>query len=192
MKATNGDGHVAIELHDGHDAVQDAKTGMKQAQQGPRPSTMKHPTSVAHPPPPTSTLLVRVEDSCRIILRFDGVSAHVPTLVLPGNGKRQLPGLLRPCLGGKGEEAQQAPRDRQILHGVSGEVNPGEVLALMGPSGGGKTSLLALLGGRSTARLEGTITFNGAKMNKAVKRKLGYVMQDDLLFAELTVYETLY
>ncbi|GIL50151.1 hypothetical protein Vafri_6284 [Volvox africanus] len=62
----------------------------------------------------------------------------------------------------------------------------------MGPSGGGKTSLLTLLGGRSTARLEGSVNFNGSKMSKALKRKLGYVMQDDLLFAELTVYETLY
>lgn len=47
----------------------------------------------------------------------------------------------------------------------------------MGPSGGGKTSLLTLLGGRSTARLGGTIAFNGAKMTKATKRKMGYVSQ---------------
>ncbi len=47
----------------------------------------------------------------------------------------------------------------------------------MGPSGGGKSSLLAVLGGRSTARVAGTIAFNGRTMDKQVKRKLGYVMQ---------------
>lgn len=47
----------------------------------------------------------------------------------------------------------------------------------MGPSGGGKSSLLAVLGGRSTARVSGTIAFNGRTMDKQVKRKLGYVMQ---------------
>jgi len=78
------------------------------------------------------------------------------------------------------------------LFNVSGCVHPGELLALMGPSGSGKSSLLTVLGGRSTARTTGTITFNGAPLNKGSKRKLGFVSQDDLLFAELTVFETLY
>lgn len=60
-----------------------------------------------------------------------------------------------------------------------------QVLALMGPSGSGKSSLLATLGGRSTARTTGSITFNGQPLTKAVKRKLGYVTQDDLLYAEV-------
>lgn len=38
-------------------------------------------------------------------------------------------------------------------------------------------SLLTLLGGRSTARLQGSITFNGSGLSKASKRKLGYVAQ---------------
>lgn len=38
-------------------------------------------------------------------------------------------------------------------------------------------SLLTLLGGRSTARLQGSITFNGNGLSKASKRKLGYVAQ---------------
>ncbi|MEW5318872.1 MAG: hypothetical protein WDW38_010056 [Sanguina aurantia] len=83
-------------------------------------------------------------------------------------------------------------KERQVLFDVSGAVQPGEVLALMGPSGSGKTSLLAVMGGRSTARSSGSITFNGEAPNKAIKRKMGFVAQDDLLFAELTVFETLY
>eukprot|EP00198_Chlamydomonas_reinhardtii_P001397 XP_001690733.1 predicted protein [Chlamydomonas reinhardtii] len=120
-------------------------------------------------------------------------------LVLPGGGPSQVGALLTKCKGGAGGTDVEAPKqqvpppkERQVLFNISGEVTPGEVLALMGPSGGGKTSLLTLLGGRSTARLGGTIAFNGAKMTKATKRKMGYVSQDDLLYAELTVYETLY
>lgn len=49
--------------------------------------------------------------------------------------------------------------------------------ATPGPSGSGKSSLLGIIGGRSTARIEGSVTFNGSKLDKATKRKLGYVMQ---------------
>ncbi|KDD73900.1 hypothetical protein H632_c1747p0 [Helicosporidium sp. ATCC 50920] len=71
---------------------------------------------------------------------------------------------------------------------------PGEVVALMGPSGSGKTSLLSIAGGRAqrSMRIQGDVTFNGAPMTKSLKRRLGYVMQDDLLYESLTVFETLH
>lgn len=98
------------------------------------------------------------------------------------------------ALGLKRKGAGDAPpAEKQILFGLSGHVAPGEVLALMGPSGGGKTSLLSALAGRAKfTRREGTVTFNGSKLTKDVKRRIGFVMQDDLLFESLTVYETLY
>jgi ABC-type multidrug transport system ATPase subunit len=63
----------------------------------------------------------------------------------------------------------------------------------MGPSGGGKTTLLSILGGRTPkqTRAEGQVMFNGARITKRVKRQIGFVLQDDLLYATLTVYETL-
>lgn len=42
-----------------------------------------------------------------------------------------------------------------------------------------------MLGGRSTCRITGEMLFNGRKMTKPVKRKLGFVTQDDMLFAEV-------
>ncbi|KXZ52591.1 hypothetical protein GPECTOR_9g636 [Gonium pectorale] len=143
-----------------------------------------------------AAILRSIEKRSQILIRFEDVCAWVPTLVLPG-GESKLSAMLGKlrrgnAAGSESTPKQAPPKERQILFNVSGEVHPGEVLALMGPSGGGKTSLLTLLGGRSTARLGGAITFNGQPLNKPIKRKLGYVAQDDLLYAELTVYETLY
>ena len=76
----------------------------------------------------------------------------------------------------------------QILFDISGSVRPGEVLALMGPSGSGKTSMLSILGGRAqkSMAVQGYTRFNGKPLDKRVKRHLGYVMQDDLLYESLT------
>lgn len=49
----------------------------------------------------------------------------------------------------------------------------------------GKSTLLQVLGGRSTARVTGTMHFNGRPMRKDIKRKLGFVTQDDMLYAEV-------
>ena len=38
--------------------------------------------------------------------------------------------------------------------------------------------------------MSGEVLYNGKKLNKRAKRQVGYVMQDDLLYESLTVYET--
>ncbi|KAL6648774.1 hypothetical protein ACP70R_012998 [Stipagrostis hirtigluma subsp. patula] len=81
---------------------------------------------------------------------------------------------------------------REILSGISGSTSPGEVLALMGPSGSGKTTLLSILGGRAAgAGVEGSVTYNDEPYCKSLKRRIGFVTQDDVLFTHLTVKETL-
>lgn len=65
-----------------------------------------------------------------------------------------------------------------------------------GPSGSGKTSLLSLLAGgwrkaRDAGNLEGEILVNKVPSTKRMKRFIAMVAQDDLLFANLTVEQTL-
>ncbi|GAB4845774.1 ABC transporter G member 22 [Ancistrocladus abbreviatus] len=66
----------------------------------------------------------------------------------------------------------------------------GEMLALIAPSGGGKTTLLNLLSGRLKIN-SGTITYNGQPYSKSFKQRIGFVLQDDLALPHLTVKETL-
>lgn len=67
----------------------------------------------------------------------------------------------------------------QIMFKLAGACYPGEVLALMGPSGSGKTSLLSVVGGRTpkNVQLEGDVLYNNARLTKATKRSVGYVLQ---------------
>ncbi len=78
------------------------------------------------------------------------------------------------------------------MHNLSFTLNSGELLAIMGGSGTGKTTLLSLLNGTLRPQ-EGTITINGHDIAEpAAKALIGFVPQDDLLIEELTVYQNLW
>jgi ABC-type multidrug transport system ATPase subunit len=71
-------------------------------------------------------------------------------------------------------------------------VKPGEVLAIMGASGAGKTSFLDILARkRKKGTVEGEFFLNGRSVSDSrFKRVVGFVDQEDTLMPSLTVYET--
>ncbi|PSC71035.1 ABC ATP-binding isoform 2 [Micractinium conductrix] len=81
---------------------------------------------------------------------------------------------------------------KRILAGVSGRCLPGQLLAVMGPTGSGKTSLINALAGRLPrgGSLEGSVLVNGAPRGRGFRAITAYVLQDDVLFSNLTVRET--
>ena len=84
------------------------------------------------------------------------------------------------------------PNSDNGMHDLSFTLRNGELLAIMGGSGTGKTTLLSLLNG-SMKPQEGTITINGHDISEPkAKDLIGFVPQDDLLIEELTVYQNLW
>ena len=84
------------------------------------------------------------------------------------------------------------PNSDNGMHNLSFTLSNGEMLAIMGGSGTGKTTLLSLLNGTLKPQ-EGSITINGHDISEPeAKNLIGYVPQDDLLIEELTVYQNLW
>lgn len=83
----------------------------------------------------------------------------------------------------------------QILFDVSLEVRRGEVVALMGRNGAGKSTTMKSIMGLM-ARREGAIQFDGADISalpthRIARMGLGYVPEDRRVFSGLTVMENL-
>ena len=84
-------------------------------------------------------------------------------------------------------------KDRQILSDFNLTVEENKILAIVGPSGGGKTTLLRMLAGLEKID-SGEIIYNGESLpiDEMEKRNLlGFVFQDFQLFPHLTVLENL-
>lgn len=85
--------------------------------------------------------------------------------------------------------------ERPVLEGVSLQVPKGKVTALMGASGGGKTTVLRLIGGQYRANL-GRVLFDqtdiGATDRDALyqaRRRMGMLFQFGALFTDMSVFE---
>jgi sulfate/thiosulfate transport system ATP-binding protein len=76
------------------------------------------------------------------------------------------------------------------LDNVSFTVPPGELVALLGPSGGGKTTMLRIIAGLDAAD-SGTVLLEGedASERSARDRGVGFVFQHYALFRHMTVFE---
>ena len=78
------------------------------------------------------------------------------------------------------------------VNNVSFSVNDGELVALLGPSGGGKTTVLRMIGGLEIPT-EGDIFIRGLRVNdiKVQKRNIGFVFQNYALFKNMTVFKNI-
>ena len=83
--------------------------------------------------------------------------------------------------------------DLDVLHDVSLEVVPGETLAIVGPSGGGKTTLCQLIP-RFYDVSTGSISIDGTDIRdltqKSIHENIGIVQQEVFLFAD-TIFENI-
>ena len=83
--------------------------------------------------------------------------------------------------------------DLDVLHDVSLLVQPGETIAIVGPSGGGKTTLCQLIP-RFYDVDEGSISIDGQDIRnvtqKSIHENIGIVQQDVFLFAD-TIFENI-
>ncbi len=85
--------------------------------------------------------------------------------------------------------------ERPILRGLSLAVPRGKVTAIMGASGGGKTTVLRLIGGQQKAQ-QGQVLFDGQDVGRmdtaalyAARRRMGMLFQFGALFTDMTVFD---
>ena len=98
----------------------------------------------------------------------------------------------------KVEGLRKAHGVRQVLRGIDAEVNEGETIALVGPSGGGKSTFLRCLNGL-TSFDAGTVRVAGVELRartspdapqlRALRARVGMVFQSLNLFPHLTALE---
>src|SRR5690606_32413751 len=78
-------------------------------------------------------------------------------------------------------------KDEPILKNVNLDVNAGETIALVGMSGGGKSSLVSLIP-RFYDVNEGQVLLDGIDIRKfkvrSLRDKIGMVLQDNILFSD--------
>jgi phospholipid/cholesterol/gamma-HCH transport system ATP-binding protein len=86
---------------------------------------------------------------------------------------------------------------KTILDGINMDIPRGSIVAFMGPSGAGKTTILRLISGQLRPD-EGTVEVNGQLISSMTDRELhhfrrniGVLLQDGALFTDLTVFENI-
>jgi putative thiamine transport system ATP-binding protein len=92
-------------------------------------------------------------------------------------------------------ELSIALHERVLVPPLTATVRPGEVLALMGESGSGKSSLLACIAGLLVPPLaaRGSVWLDGRDISRVPTeaRRIGLLFQDDLLYPHLSVLDNL-
>ena len=77
---------------------------------------------------------------------------------------------------------------------MSGIAKPGQLVAIMGASGAGKTTLMNMLTNRRPGNLKvsGEVRVNGTNMGRNINRVAGYVQQEELFIPSMNTREHLF
>jgi len=102
--------------------------------------------------------------------------------------------LTRPLLKVEFKDLTLTLGKKKLLRSITGELRPGHVTAVMGPSGAGKTTFLNAIAGKVTGyKINGLVLVNGMKEKiRSYKKIIGFVPQDDIVHGNLTVEENLW
>uniref|UniRef100_A0A6G1SHU1 ABC transporter ATP-binding protein/permease wht-1 n=1 Tax=Aceria tosichella TaxID=561515 RepID=A0A6G1SHU1_9ACAR len=92
--------------------------------------------------------------------------------------------------GGTSDDVGSPEKPKLILNGVDGRIKSGEITAILGPSGAGKTSLLNSLFGKYRTAIHGSIRVTGAPTKKHLT--VCTIPQSDFLIGYLTTEESLW
>lgn len=118
-------------------------------------------------------------------LTFTGVIAMV---------KDQQKEITRPLLKVEFRDLTLMLGKKKLLRSINGELRPGRVTAVMGPSGAGKTTFLNAVTGKVNGyKVTGSVLVNRKNVNiRSYKKIIGFVPQDDIVHGNLTVEENLW
>ena len=94
------------------------------------------------------------------------------------------------------KEISKSIKDKQIVSGISFDVQSGDIFGLLGPNGAGKTSTFYIIAGLVKAG-DGKIFLDGedissTPMHQRSNRGIKYLPQEPSIFQNLSVYENLY
>lgn len=91
------------------------------------------------------------------------------------------------------ENVSYALNGKPILSDIQGSVPPGQVMAILGASGAGKTTFLDILARKNKrGSVQGNFYVNGEPIgNEKYRRLVGFVDQEDTMLPTLTVHETI-
>ncbi|MCR8642642.1 sulfate ABC transporter ATP-binding protein [Paenibacillus sp. N1-5-1-14] len=89
-------------------------------------------------------------------------------------------------------QLQKSFGDYEAARQISFDIEKGKLIGLLGPSGGGKTTILRMLAGLEEPD-SGDILFNGVHVNglPPQKREIGFVFQNYALFKHMTVFDNI-
>ena len=94
------------------------------------------------------------------------------------------------------KEISKSIKDKQIVSGISFDVQSVDIFGLLGPNGAGKTTTFYIIAGLVKAS-DGKIFLDGedissTPMHQRSNRGIKYLPQEPSIFLNLSVYENLY